>query len=191
MTNKDGNLGKKIRSIRKENGLTLKKMASVSGLSSPFLSQVETGAVNPSLATVKAIADALNISLGQLFTEKASNEGTSSCLTRPENRKTFTVDEEIKFQLLTRGINVPFEFLLNRFPPGSTFGEGFHTHEGTESALLLEGELKVETDGEVHHLKPGDTPTMKSSVPHRVSNPGEREALAVWVDSVPWIFSTK
>jgi uncharacterized cupin superfamily protein len=78
------------------------------------------------------------------------------------------VDEGIKFQLLTRGIDVPFEFLLNRFPAGSTFGEGFHTHEGTESALLLEGELKVEIDDEVHHLKPGDTLTMKSSIPHRV-----------------------
>jgi transcriptional regulator with XRE-family HTH domain len=191
MIREDNNLGKKIRTIRKGNGLTLKRMASACGLSSSFLSQVETGAVNPSLATVKAIADALNISLGQLFTEKPSGEGASACLTKPENRRTFTVDEGIKFQLLTRGIDVPFEFLLNRFPPGSTFGEGFHTHEGTESALLLEGELKVETDGEVHHLKPGDTLTMKSSIPHRVSNSGEKDALAVWVDSIPWIFSTK
>lgn len=191
MINKDRNLGKKIRMIRKQNGLTLKEMANVCGLSSAFLSQVETGTVNPSLTTVKAVADALNISLGQLFTDKPSDEGTSSYLTKSENRKTFTVDGGIKFQLLTRGIDVPFEFLLNRFPPETTLGEGFHTHEGTECVLLLEGELKVETGGEVHHLKPGDTLTMKSSVPHRVSNPGKREALFVWVDSVPWIFSTK
>ena len=46
----------------------------------------------------------------QLFTEKASNERMSSCLTRPENRKTFTVDEEIKFQLLTRALMFPLNF---------------------------------------------------------------------------------
>ncbi len=191
MIEDDKSLGKKIRRLRKQHRLTLKEMARRCRLSPAFLSQVETGAVNPSLTTAKAIADALNISLGQLFTEKPSLESTSSYQTHPENRKTLLVDGGIKFQLLTQGIDVPFEFLLNRFPPGSTFGEGFHTHEGTESALLLEGELKVEADGEVYYLKPGDSITMKSSSPHRVSNPGKKEAVVVWVDSIPWIFSTK
>ena len=36
-------LGAKIRALRKEHGLTLKVLAQLSGLSHPFLSQVERG----------------------------------------------------------------------------------------------------------------------------------------------------
>jgi len=92
---------------------------------------------------------------------------------------------------LTKNIDVPFEFILSRWPPMSTFAEGFHSHEGSECGMVLEGELKVEFEGQVIYLKQGDTITLKSSIPHRVSNPIKKEAVAIWVDSVPWIFTTK
>ena len=63
--------------------------------------------------------------------------------------------------------------------------------EGQECGLLLEGELVVEVDRQVNHLKPGDSINMKSSLPHKLSNPGKQAARAVWVNSVPYIFSTK
>jgi hypothetical protein len=111
-------------------------------------------------------------------------------LTKPENRKTLTVDEGIKLQLFTRGFDVFFEFHSSRFPPGTTFGKGYPTREGTECVLMVEGELKVETGGEVHYSKPGDTLTMKSSTPIGYPTRENEEALAIWVDSVPWVFST-
>lgn len=180
-----------IRTYRKQKGLTLKEMATSCDCSVGLLSQIETGAANPSLATMMSIADALGVTVGLLFDEKPTRRGASPCLMRPEERKTFTIQGGIQFQLLTRGINVPFEFLLNRFPPGASDGVDLHTHEGTESALVIEGELDLQVDADIYHLKPGDSITFHSMSPHRISNPGEKEALAIWVDSEPFIFSTK
>ena len=56
---------------------------------------------------------------------------------------------------------------------------------------VIEGELDVEIDGVTYHLKPGDTITFHSTLAHKTSNPGKKEAVDVWVDSVPWVFSTK
>jgi len=76
-------------------------------------------------------------------------------------------------------------------PPGAATGDSLYSHEGEECGLLLEGELVVESGRQVHHLKPGDSITMKSSLPHKLSNPGIQKTRAVWVNSVPCIFSTK
>ena len=70
-------------------------------------------------------------------------------------------------------------------------GPGVYHHEGTECGILLEGELEVETDGKVYELKPGDSITLSSATPHRLTNNGKSDALAIWVNSKAWCFSTK
>ena len=59
-------LGSHIRKIRKSKGLTLKDLAEKSGLSIPYLSDIERGAVNPSLKTLQSIAKALELSLPEI-----------------------------------------------------------------------------------------------------------------------------
>jgi len=60
-----------------------------------------------------------------------------------------------------------------------------------ECGLLLKGELEIEVNGTVHHMKPEDTVTLLSSAPYRISNPGRKKPVAVWANSVLWVFSTK
>jgi len=85
----------------------------------------------------------------------------------------------------------PCEFILNEWPPGASTGRDAYTHEGEECGLLLEGTINVEIDGQTYRMKPGDTITLKSSVPHRIWNPGKQKAVAVWVNTVPWMFAIK
>ena len=59
-------IGSHIRSIRKSKKLTLKDLAEKSGLSIPYLSDIERDAVNPSLQTLKALAKALDLSLPEI-----------------------------------------------------------------------------------------------------------------------------
>ncbi len=56
---------------------------------------------------------------------------------------------------------------------------------------VLEGKLVVEVNGKIYHMEPGDSITLHSTLPHRINNPGEKEAVAIWVNSEPWCFSTK
>lgn len=69
-------LGSNIRKIRKEFGWTQADLAEKSGISVPFMTQIELGRKSASLEVVQNIADALNISYNQLFEENiaASNQ---------------------------------------------------------------------------------------------------------------------
>lgn len=69
-------LGSNIRKIRKEFGWTQADLAEKTGISVPFLTQIELGRKSASLEVVQNIAAALNISYKQLFEENiaASNQ---------------------------------------------------------------------------------------------------------------------
>ncbi len=106
-------------------------------------------------------------------------------------RKTLSTEGGAQFELLSRTLDVPFEFILNTWPPGTSTGTEMYHHEGLECGLVLEGELEVEVNGNIYPIKPGDTITLCSSLSHRISNVGKKKAIAVWVNSVPWLFTTK
>jgi transcriptional regulator with XRE-family HTH domain len=55
----DTRLGSAIRALRRERGLTLVKLAAATGLSQPFLSQLELGRSRPSMRSLFRIAAAL------------------------------------------------------------------------------------------------------------------------------------
>jgi len=55
----DAALGRAIRSLRRERGLTLLQVAEAAGLSQPFLSQLELGRSRPSMRSLFRIATAL------------------------------------------------------------------------------------------------------------------------------------
>jgi transcriptional regulator with XRE-family HTH domain len=58
-TSGDQHLGRAIRGLRRSQSLTLTALSEYSGLSVPFLSQVENNRANPSLQSLSAIAKAL------------------------------------------------------------------------------------------------------------------------------------
>ena len=183
--------GQKVRMIRKEKGLTLSEMAERTERSVSLLSQIENGNVSPSFSSMQTIAHVLGVPLGQIIAgETASEESDIYHHIEASARKVLTTQGGVQHQLLTRGLPLSFEFSVIEVPPGASTGEFSYSHEGEESGLLLEGELNVEINGQVHPMKPGDSVTMKSNFPHRLSNPGKKTARAVWVNSVPYIFST-
>ena len=64
---KEINVGAIIKRIRIEKGLLLKDVAEKCEISSSMLSQIEKGNANPSLNTIKSIAQALEIPLFKFF----------------------------------------------------------------------------------------------------------------------------
>ncbi len=184
-------IGDSIREARKLKGLTLANLAKLCNCSTSLISQIETGAVNPSFGTLKTISDALETPLTMLLSNQQPANGTVFSVMKPEERKTLSVEGGVTFQLLSRGINLDCEFILNEWPPGTSTGNELYAHEGGECGLLLEGELEVEINNEVHHMNSGDTITLASFQPHRISNPGKKKAVAVWVNSVPWVFAIR
>ncbi len=183
--------GEKVRALRMQRGLTLADLAKKTQRSISLLSQIENDNISPSFSSMQTIADALEVPLAQIISQEPSAEEGDSYHIKESERKVLMTQGEVQHQLLSRGLPLSFEFNVVEVPPGASTGDYLYSHEGEECGLLLEGELVVESGRQVHHLKPGDSITMKSSLPHKLSNPGKQKARAVWVNSVPYIFSTK
>jgi transcriptional regulator with XRE-family HTH domain len=60
-------LGKRIRAAREGKMLSQEALAHIADMSPTYLSQVENGLRNPSVAALHAICNKLGMSLGQLF----------------------------------------------------------------------------------------------------------------------------
>jgi transcriptional regulator with XRE-family HTH domain len=63
--------GAYLRARRKAAQLTLRELADLAQISNPYLSQIERGLHQPSVAVIRSLADALNLSADVLFAEAA------------------------------------------------------------------------------------------------------------------------
>jgi XRE family aerobic/anaerobic benzoate catabolism transcriptional regulator len=67
------NFGDRVRKLRERQGVTLKQLAQLSGLSDRYIIQVEQGAANPSLESIFRLALALQTSVTRLLPEDAES----------------------------------------------------------------------------------------------------------------------
>ncbi len=93
-------LGNNIRKIRKEFGWTQADLAEKSGISVPFMTQIELGRKSASLEVVQNIANALNISYRQLFEENISANPEKTNLSLLEQNLTSSVVKKIHEEFL-------------------------------------------------------------------------------------------
>jgi transcriptional regulator with XRE-family HTH domain len=59
--------GKNVRSLREKKGMTQEDLAHNAGISFTTVNNLENGHLNPTLATIYAIAETLKVTVGQLF----------------------------------------------------------------------------------------------------------------------------
>jgi len=79
------NFGETVRTLRERQGVTLKQLAQISGLSDRYIIQIEQGAANPSLETVLRLALALQTSVSRLLPE-GSGENASAERSAPTRK---------------------------------------------------------------------------------------------------------
>jgi transcriptional regulator with XRE-family HTH domain len=66
-------LGARLRRARTERGVGLRELARQIGVSASLISQIETGKSTPSVSTLTTIANALSLSLNDVFDVQAAN----------------------------------------------------------------------------------------------------------------------
>lgn len=60
-------LGKRVRELRGERGLTQIELAELMGIDRSYLSEIETGKKDPSLRVLKTLADGFRLTLSELL----------------------------------------------------------------------------------------------------------------------------
>jgi transcriptional regulator with XRE-family HTH domain len=73
-------VGRNIRMARKAQGLSQLALAERSELSADFIGKVERGTTSPSIESLKAIATAMNLSLGDLFAGELQADSSQEAL---------------------------------------------------------------------------------------------------------------
>lgn len=181
--NVDRYLGLQIRRKRKEIGSTLAQAAKDIKISSSLLSQIERGVVNPSISTLRAIADYLKTPIGVLLSERITQE---NAVVVRKNEKSYSVvrGKGVKFHILSPG-NSNLEFMYDEFEPGSSTGDKPYRHEGEECVFVLKGKLEITVSDKKFILEEDDFMWFHSTIPHRIRNLADEKSTAIWVDTPP------
>ena len=164
-------IGPRLHELRTARNLSLRDLGAATGLSATLLSQIERGVTEPSLKSLRLLADYFGHSIADLFADEPSLEAAR--VTRPGERQEFTPsDGGIRYQRVTHG-NGRLEVLHGTLRPGESSGEEPRSHDAVECAYVLTGTLTVEVADEVFTLSPGEALTLHSLKPHRYSNTGD------------------
>ena len=89
-------VGRAIRVIRTEHGMTRKGLAERSGLSYPYISEIETGKKSPSSKALRSIADAIGIPPHELLAAAETLAMGPRSWTSPSRRSFFHEAESMK-----------------------------------------------------------------------------------------------
>jgi transcriptional regulator with XRE-family HTH domain len=180
-------IGPRIRALRDAMELSLRDLADRSGVSAPMLSQVERGETSPTLAVATRIAAGLDLRLSQLL---RLDEGGTVAIVRSGDRRRGTSDAASGHQAEILTPPLPGQRAeLSRHvlaPRAATGGPGdppMHEPGSRESALVQEGRVIFEIDGERHELAVGDCVTFDADLPHHFENPGSCDAVLIAVVS--------
>ena len=88
-------LGTNIKEARKKAGLTQMELAKLTNLSRSYIGDIEKDRYNPSLATLKAIANALNQPLDTILTDNDINNNEPTLTSRDEKDIKKKLDEAL------------------------------------------------------------------------------------------------
>jgi transcriptional regulator with XRE-family HTH domain len=177
----DAAVGRRIRTARLRRGLTLREVAAKVGVTPSALSQLERGRINPTLATLKAISAALNLTIGNLFPAASSEDG----VVRRGRHKRLSPRRGITYYLLTPDLTGQIEFILAIYEVGASSGEEFFAYPAEQCGLVLEGVADVHLGSVVHRLRAGDSIRFDCAIPHRIVNAGRRELRCIWAITPP------
>jgi len=171
-------LGRRIRRIRQEKGLTLKGIESKVGVSATHLSEIERGKTSPTITALEKIARGLEVDTSHLIDLPPVRGPVAH---PPGSRPSITVNQESltiePLTLLSEDSEISV-FLATIDGSGRTMA--IPGYVGEEFCLVLEGFLEIVVDGRPHILRRGDSIHFRASSPHQVRNLSDARVRALW-----------
>lgn len=167
-------LGEKIRQRRTELGLSLQEVAQRTGLTPSFLSQVERDQTEPSITSLRKIAEALGVPIFYFLID----DGNHRLVVRRAERRVLALSRSgVTYELLSPPdfSGRKMEMVVTRLAPGAVGGDHPVTHPGEECIVVLRGRASVLVGPEEYILEEGDCIYILATVPHRIANAGESE----------------
>jgi transcriptional regulator with XRE-family HTH domain len=199
-------IGDRLARLRGERGIKVSALAREIGVSPSLISQIERGQSRPSVSTLFALSQALNVPVDAFFRDGAEAHAAAPVTPAPaasapapagpgdapsrrrhryvvrhSERDVIEMEGGVQWESLTPRPLEELEFLELVYAPHAESSPRLYRHPGTEIALVLSGVLDIHVGFERFELRPGDSIQFPSSLPHRYVNPGDETARAVTV----------
>ncbi len=169
-------VGKNLKRLRTERGLSLEKLAQSSGVSRAMLGQVELGQSAPTINVLWKMARALDVPFSALITSSASSG--AKVLRSEAAKRLMSSDGSFQSRAL-----FPFDeprrvefYELKLAPRGSEKAEA-HAPGTTENLVVARGAVQIVIGAETHELEAGDAILFEADQPHVYRNSGSSEAV--------------
>jgi transcriptional regulator with XRE-family HTH domain len=203
-------IGERLARLRGGRGVKVSGLAREIGVSPSLISQIERGQSRPSVSTLFAMAQALDVPVDAFFRDTppegsaaaarrreaeaeadADARATTSAPERGRGRRRYLVTRAerdvleieggVRWESLTSTPLDELEFLELVYEAHAESSPRLYRHPGQEIALVLSGRLDIHVGFERYELGPGDSIHFPSSLPHRYVNPTDEVARAVTV----------
>ena len=169
-------VGVNLRKLRTRRGLSLERLAQLSGVSRAMLGQIELGQSAPTINVLWKIARALEVTFSALISSRTSSgamvlrSGESKILTSKD--RSFSSRALFPYDAPRR-----VEFYELRLAPGGVEDADPHPPGTSENLVVTQGTVEIEVAGENHRLETGDSIVFEADVPHAYRNPGKSESV--------------
>src|SRR5512142_964940 len=172
-------VGQRLRQLREAQEISMRALATKSGLSANALSMIERGRTSPSVSTLYKLADALGVPVTEFFAPGADKQRVILVRADERTRLPFThgVWEGLGGEKFTGRVE-PFVLTLET---GASSGQHTMVHTGHEFVYCLRGQLEYLVERDLYELQPGDSLLFAAQLKHRWRNPGNTVTNALIV----------
>jgi transcriptional regulator with XRE-family HTH domain len=175
-------VGAKIRALREEHGMSLSQLAKAAGISQSAISQIELGTVDPSLRTLRAVAETLKIPIFTFFLDSPSKD----IVVRKDRRRSFSPPGyKGRYELISPDSMGKVEMIYMSIEPGTSSSTKPLIHAGDECMVVLQGKAGIIAEDERFELEVGDSIYLHEGIPHQVVNVGDEELVCIVAISPP------
>ncbi|MBT5388512.1 MAG: cupin domain-containing protein [Porticoccaceae bacterium] len=179
----DSETGARLKQIRSKIGLSQRQLARASGVANATISQIESGALNPTVGMLKKVLGGIPISLGDFF---ADNHNFSEQVFFSADSLLQLGDGGVSYLQVGNHLhNKSIQMMKECYQPGAHTGKHQIIHEGEECGIILSGALEVQVGDQKKILKAGDAYYFKSSTPHQFKNLGREPCELISACSPP------
>jgi transcriptional regulator with XRE-family HTH domain len=164
------NIGDRLRELREARNISMRALATRSGLSANALSMIERGRASPSVSTLYKLADALGISITSFFGSDSERKQVVFLKADERSRVSFTrgVFEGLGGEQFVGRVE-PFMLTLES---NANSGPRSMAHTGHEFVFCLRGQLEYQVERQIYQLASGDSLLFAAHLKHRWKNVG-------------------
>jgi transcriptional regulator with XRE-family HTH domain len=179
-------IGGRLKSVREARKLSQRDLASRAGLTNGAISLIEHNKSSPSVASLKALLDAIPMTMSEFFAEVEDSGppkyfyGTGEFIElSPQDIGLGEGASRLSLRQLGNAAEHSLQMLHENYPPGTDTGPDMLSHDGEEAGVIVSGVIEITVGDQVRVLNPGEGYLFESRLPHRFRNIGDKDCVII------------